>query len=945
MTRFWKKLFRPSPARKSSPWARLAIEALEERALLSGTPALTVSISPASFAENAGAAAATGTVTRVNTDNALALTVKLASSNTSQASVPASVVIPAGQASATFGIDAVDDHVVTGDQAVTITASADAAVPLAADTTFGGSGSVSQNSVSEAVAVQSDGKVVTAGLSYTGGTSNFYDAAVSRYNSNGTLDTSFGTNGTVITDISGQSDKPEAVVIQSDGKIVIGGIGGDGPHFFFELARYNTGGTLDSTFGSGGKVVFNQTGYYNEIWALALQSDGKILATGDTNGDYAVTRLNTDGSLDTTFGTNGMVTVAPGGAGGRAFGVVVQSDGKIVLAGGINGGNYYSQVALVRLTSSGALDSTFGTNGAVETNLTGSYEQASGVALQSDGKLVVSGYVSPAGVFPPVYDFALLRYNTDGTLDSTFGSGGIVTTDLGASDQALGVAVQSDGMILVSGVTNTSLATSTAKSVLARYLPDGTLDGKLISSTSFTVGQGLALGSGGRAFVTGLSGNFGGHLDAFQSLVSLSGSATVTVLETDNTPPVADAGPDQTVDEGATVTFDGSGSSDADGDTLTYSWDFGDNAQGTGVAPTHVYADDGVYTVKLTVDDGHGFQASSTMKVTVREVPPTAGVSGPADGVRGQERTFTFTATDPSSIDQASSFGYAIDWGDGNTDNVTGPASLSLSHVFTAGGTYQVTVKATDKDGGTSVSAASASITIKAAELQGSSLFVGGTTGADTILIKPTDALGDLNVNINGVDEGTYRPTDQLIVYTQAGNDTVRLKGLKEHDRSILVGVQALLFAGGGNDVLDARGSAANNALVGGAGNDVLYGGKGQDLLIGGGGADKLVAGKGGDILIGGSTDFDANATALTAILAEWGRTDLSYQGRIAHLMGTTSGGLNGSYLLNTTTVHDDAAVDQLYGGAGMDWFLYHSGGTSADVLHDRKHNETATPI
>ena len=115
--------------------------------------------------------------------------------------------------------------------------------------------------------------------------------------------------------------------------------------------------------------------------------------------------------------------------------------------------------------------------------------------------------------------------------------------------------------------------------------------------------------------------------------------------------------------------------------------------------------------------------------------------------------------------------------------------------------------------------------------------------------------------------------------------------------------------------------------------------------LLGGGGADRLVAGEGGDILIGGTTDFDTNAVALTAMLAEWGRTDLSYQDRIAHLMGTVSGGLNGSYLLNATTVHDDAAVDQLYGGAGMDWFLYHPDGTSADVLHHRKHDEIATPI
>jgi len=131
-----------------------------------------------------------------------------------------------------------------------------------------------------------------------------------------------------------------------------------------------------------------------------------------------------------------------------------------------------------------------------------------------------------------------------------------------------------------------------------------------------------------------------------------------------------------------------------------------------------------------------------------------------------------------------------------------------------------------------------------------------------------------------------------------------------------------LLFGGDVNDTLDASGSIANNVLVGGAGNDWLYGGSGRDLLSGGPGADTLRAGGGGDILIGGTTDYDANVQALLAVMKEWGRTDADYTTRVKHLNGTLSGGLNGSYRLTTTTVHDDNAVDSLYGGAGLDWFF-----------------------
>jgi uncharacterized delta-60 repeat protein len=533
MIKFWTCLSRSFKHQKSHRRVRLGLEQLERRELLSGNPALTLSIAPRSFNENAGAAAAIGTVTRLNTDDAANLT----SSNTTQATVPASVIIPAGQTSTTFNINAVDDHIVTPTQTVTISATANASVPLSSDTSFGGSGSVAQNYITTGTALQADGKVVTAGLDYVGGTSDFYHAAVSRYNADGTLDTSFGTNGTIITDISGQSDRIQAVIVQSDGKIVIGGYAGDGPSFHWELARYNSNGTLDNTFGNGGEVVLNQIGTGNEIWHLAQQSDGKILAFGDGNssGSFAMTvvRFNSNGSLDSAFGTAGIAT-AP--LDGRGFGGLVQSNGDIVVVGTINGGNYNSEVALARFTSTGALDSSFGNAGVVETDLQGWYDEGSGVAVQPDGKLVVSAYTSPVGTYPPVYDFAVLRYNTNGTLDNTFGTNGITITDLGANDQTASVALQPDGEILVTGSTNTSSTSySASRAVLARYLPNGTLDGTIDSTATGISGQSLAVASNGEVFVAdeGLS-YFGGQLAAYQAFVPLSASAQVSVLESDS---------------------------------------------------------------------------------------------------------------------------------------------------------------------------------------------------------------------------------------------------------------------------------------------------------------------------------------------------------------------------------------------------------------------------
>jgi uncharacterized delta-60 repeat protein len=376
-------------------------------------------------------------------------------------------------------------------------------------------------------------------MRYNGGSSNFYDFAVSRFNTDGTLDTTFGGTGTVYTDVSGQSDKASAVVIQSDGKIVVGGIGGDGPHFFFVLARYNPDGSLDTSFGSGGKVVTNPnpSGFNNEIWDLALQADGKILAAGDvdvgSDGEFAVARYNTNGTLDSSFGNGGIATSNPTtGFSDRAYSILVQPDGNIVLAGGSKGGNSGSNFALSRFTSAGVLDTTFGGTGTVLTDVPGSYEQAHDIVMQPNGDLVAVGYVSPTGVSPPVYNFALARYTPSGALDNSFGSNGIVVTDFGGTDQAERVALEANGnLAVVGGGVGSSI--SNTNTVLAFYDTTGALINDATSTHTGVTGADLAVQADGRIVaVSSQNTAFGGYVERYVNATTLTASDTVAVQDT-----------------------------------------------------------------------------------------------------------------------------------------------------------------------------------------------------------------------------------------------------------------------------------------------------------------------------------------------------------------------------------------------------------------------------
>lgn len=326
------------------------------------------------------------------------------------------------------------------------------------------------------VLLQPDGKIVAVGSgSYSSKVNSRF--ALSRYRATGSLDTTFGTRGRVLTSLGASSGAVSAAALQPDGKIVAAGTSSAGPTVRFALARYEPDGSLDTTFGTGGKVATAIGPGTDLANAVALQPDGKIIlagwsrrvARGAPSGfDFALARFNPDGSLDQSFGTAGKVTTAIAGAWGDAL--ALQPDGKIVLAGAAQTPALQDRFALARYNPDGSLDTSFGAGGVVMTAIS-EHASISSLALQPDGKLVAAGAECGARCYEGV-DFALARYNPDGSLDTSFGSAGIVTTAIGLrTSGAHAVALQPDGKIVVAGFGG--LPTFFA---LARYTVNGALD-------------------------------------------------------------------------------------------------------------------------------------------------------------------------------------------------------------------------------------------------------------------------------------------------------------------------------------------------------------------------------------------------------------------------------------------------------------------------------------
>jgi uncharacterized delta-60 repeat protein len=331
------------------------------------------------------------------------------------------------------------------------------------------------------VALQSDGKVVAAGETTVDRVRHF---ALARYLTDGSLDPSFGNGGRVVTDFGGEDAAIWAMDILNNGRIVVAGsantpVGGRK----FALARYLSDGSLDASFGDGGRVT-TQLGGHSQAHGMTIQANGRIVAAGETwlGGlrQFALARYMSNGSLDASFGDGGKVTTAFIGDptlehDSAAMDVAIDGEDGVVAAGRASHWDeedhvpeLVSRFALARYLPDGSLDPWFGIDGRVTTEFDDeSSDHARALAIQGDGKLVAAGVTNNPAFFGSADNFGLVRYLPDGTVDFGFGSGGRVTTSFGGRDHAEALAIQPDGKLVAAGHR---LASDGSRFALARYL-------------------------------------------------------------------------------------------------------------------------------------------------------------------------------------------------------------------------------------------------------------------------------------------------------------------------------------------------------------------------------------------------------------------------------------------------------------------------------------------
>jgi len=314
------------------------------------------------------------------------------------------------------------------------------------DDTFGGGLVTRGGGLGMAVTTQPDGKILITGRA----DNSDDDLMVARYHPSGLRDASFGLQG-MVTWNGGYDDRGEGIVVQPDGRIVVVGTTGNGTDDDMMVARFNADGSLDSGFGINGIVILNGFSL-DEGHAVALQPDGRIVAVGRSfiggSNDFIVVRLNSDGTPDTGFNGVGVMKWDNGGNQESAMGLALQPDGRIVVVGySFSAG--YDDLAVIRINANGTMDNSFGFNGVLLWDGMGEARGAE-VALQGDGRIVMVGERELVGTV----DVLVMRLNGDGTLDNTFGTLGVATWDGGAEDQGTDVLVESNGRIVISGFTN-----------------------------------------------------------------------------------------------------------------------------------------------------------------------------------------------------------------------------------------------------------------------------------------------------------------------------------------------------------------------------------------------------------------------------------------------------------------------------------------------------------
>lgn len=381
------------------------------------------------------------------------------------------------------------------------------------DPTFGSGGKVTADFFNaaesvRAMAIQPDGKIVVAGSRLSiPPPQTFRDVALGRFNPDGSPDTSFGTGGFVAINLSSGADEAYAVGLQSDGKIVVGGYGQNSMGKPLSLlARFTADGQRDTTFTIQRGVDFSA------IYALAILPDDKIVTLTYVDQasvvprGFLLSRLNPDGSFDTSFNGNHIVSI-PFTLGYKAAALAIQPNGEIVIGAG-------SPFTVLRYNANGTPDTAFASNGVATASFSSAFSSITSLALQSDGRIVAAGLTGASAAGP--FDFALARFNNDGSLDGTFSGDGKVATDFfGDDDAARALAIQPDGQLIAVGYARRA---GNYDFALARYNVDGSLD--------------AGFGTGGKATTDFNGGNdqaYTAALDADGKLVAAGNTAGAVI--------------------------------------------------------------------------------------------------------------------------------------------------------------------------------------------------------------------------------------------------------------------------------------------------------------------------------------------------------------------------------------------------------------------------------
>ena len=326
------------------------------------------------------------------------------------------------------------------------------------------------------IALQHDGKIIVAGY-MTNGTDN--DLMVIRFNEDGTLDTEFGTNGVYIYDSGNGTDGGYAIALQSDDKILVAGESSDGSDADAIVLRLDPNGIPDPNFGTNGIYTYDGGNGYDSIIDLLVQPDGRIVICGSSNNgmdnDLLVMRLDTNGTPDTSFGSNGIIFYDSGISHDFGLRLILQQDGKILVSGGSDNGSN-TDIIVARFDTDGTLDTSFGSDGIV-TYDGGDYDRGYGIDVNSEGKILVTGVRAKSDPNNIDYDIPVICFDSNGVLDTSFGDNGVALFDGSRSEQCYDLKVQSDDTILVTGFSGRDIdGTSDWGLVVLKFTQNGTLD-------------------------------------------------------------------------------------------------------------------------------------------------------------------------------------------------------------------------------------------------------------------------------------------------------------------------------------------------------------------------------------------------------------------------------------------------------------------------------------